>query len=160
MQLFGIKRYINYFKYVFRHKWFVLYAGIKLNASLWRLITHDMSKFKPSEFIPYANTFYTSDGASQWNVHKNYRRSWNAHMKNNPHHWQYWVYPNDDGSEVILDMPEKYMLEMVADWMGAGRAIHGKWEVVHWYNTNYNKIRLSDKTRKAVDEIIFNFKME
>lgn len=53
-----------------------------------------------------------------------------------------------------------YAREMIADWMGAGRAITGKWEVAEWYEKNQNKIQLHPETRRFVENIIFglNFK--
>jgi hypothetical protein len=36
-----------------------------------------------------------------------------------------------------LPMPEKFVREMVADWMGAGRAITGRWDVNDWYRPNF-----------------------
>ncbi len=52
-----------------------------------------------------------------------YDRAWLHHLHNNPHHWQYWVMPpefNPDGDHDngCLKMPEEYVLEMIADWMG------------------------------------------
>jgi hypothetical protein len=41
-----------------RHKWFVLLAGLKTGAPLWRLIIHDWSKFTPAERGPYVRPFY------------------------------------------------------------------------------------------------------
>jgi hypothetical protein len=43
---------------------------------------------------------------------------------------------------------------MVADWMGAGRAITGKWEAKAWYEKNKATIILHDGTRKLVETIL------
>jgi hypothetical protein len=40
-------KHVRYLSYVVRHKWFVLLAGIKTGAPLWRLLIHDWSKFAP-----------------------------------------------------------------------------------------------------------------
>jgi len=37
-----MRRHWQYLKYVFRHKWFVLLAGIKLGVPLLQLVFHDM----------------------------------------------------------------------------------------------------------------------
>jgi hypothetical protein len=52
-------------------------------------------------------------------------------------------------------MPDKYIREMVADWMGAGKAITGKWEVRDWYEKNKHRIRLEKQTRKTTEELIY-----
>ena len=51
-------------------------------------------------------------------------------------------------------MPRRYALEMVADWMGAGRAITGRWECAEWYAKNREKIVLHENTRRLVDGIL------
>ena len=51
-------------------------------------------------------------------------------------------------------MPEHFVREMVADWMGAGRAITGAWEMVEWYAKNREKIKLASQTRRLVDDLV------
>lgn len=51
-----------------------------------------------------------------------------------------------------LEMPEKYVREMVADWYGAGRAISGNWEAYKWYRENRSKIQLHPATRVLVEK--------
>jgi hypothetical protein len=43
--------------YVIRHKWYVFLECRKLGIG-WLGLVHDWSKFRPSEFIPYARHFY------------------------------------------------------------------------------------------------------
>lgn len=149
-----MKRHWNYLKYIIRHKWFVLVASKKIGASMWLAIIHDASKFLPSEWGPYANTFYKLDGSKQYDETPAFKVAWLMHQHRNPHHWQHWILKMDGGSTVALEMPMRYVLEMVADWMGAGRAITGKWESAAWYANNRDKIILHDQTRKIVDGII------
>jgi len=47
---------------VIRHKAGVYRTGRLLGAPRLQLLTHDMSKFRPSEFPVFANTFYNADG--------------------------------------------------------------------------------------------------
>lgn len=51
-------------------------------------------------------------------------------------------------------MPDVYILEMVADWAGAGRAITGKWSIVEWYEKNKNNIQLEVSTRRRVENLM------
>lgn len=149
-----MRRHLNYLKYVLRHKWFILCASRKIGASLWLALIHDVSKFRPSEWTPYARTFYKPDGSKQFNETPAYRRAWLLHLHRNPHHWQYWMIINQENSTTAIEMPHKYALEMVADWMGAGRAISGRWEYLEWYTKNREKIVLHDNTRHFVEEIL------
>lgn len=51
-----------------------------------------------------------------------------------------------------LPMPERYAREMVADWMGAGRAITGRWETPTWYAQNRHNMVLHPDTRAYVEQ--------
>jgi hypothetical protein len=50
-----------------------------------------------------------------------------------------------------LQMPEKYIRELIADWIGAGRAITGKREYAAWYFANRGKIILHPETRNRIE---------
>lgn len=141
----------KYLLYVCKHKWFVFLACIRLGVSLRQAITHDWSKFLPSEWFAYVHFFYTE--------HKDkaaFDIAWNHHQKAQPHHWQYWllITDSDDPRLRALPMPRKYVLEMLADWSGAGRAINGKSDVRGWYEKMKDKIILEDETRKCVETIL------
>lgn len=151
-----MNKHWKYLSYIFRHKWFVLVAGWKIGAPLWRLIIHDWSKFLPSEWGPYSNWFYSESNTEEEAKMSSDRfdAAWNSHQKRNRHHWQYWVLRQDSGETKLLEIPDGYMREMVADWMGAGRSITGEWEVHEWYKKNRDYIWLEEKTQKKVDELI------
>lgn len=85
-----MKRYLTYFGYVCRHKLWVAIAGLKLGVSWWRLLKHDWHKFLPSEFGPYARTFYNPDGSKKpYHATNEFRMAWNFHQKRADHHWQH-----------------------------------------------------------------------
>ena len=120
----SVKAHLRYGSYVARHKWFVLRAGLKTKAPLWRLLIHDWSKMTPAEWGPYVRSFYgpqprTDAAKCAFNA------AWLHHQHHNPHHWQHWLLREDRGDLKMLAMPERFVREMVADWMGAGRAIGG-----------------------------------
>src|SRR6185369_1414267 len=122
-----MNRHWQYFLYLCRHKFYVLSGCRMVGASWWRAFIHDWSKFKPSEWIPYAKCFYAPDGTKRYREDLYFNMAWNAHQKKNKHHWQYWLLTYDRGETIALPMPEKYILEMAGDWLGAGRAITGRW---------------------------------
>lgn len=149
-----MRRNIAYFKYVIKHKWFVLLASIKIGVSIKLALIHDLSKFTSKEWGPYAKTFFDSTGNSRFKKAKGFDLAWSSHFTHNPHHWNYWLTKQDNGCSTPIEMPHKYVLEMVADWMGAGRAITGKWEYKEWYNQNKHKMKLHPKTMVVVEEIM------
>lgn len=147
-------RHWNYLRYVLRHKWFVFVVSVRIGAPLWLALIHDASKFRPSEWLPYARTFYAPDGSNQYKETPAFAQAWNDHQKRNGHHWQRWLITWDRGTTEPLPMPRRYVLEMVADWMGAGRAITGKWEAREWYDKNKATIQLHPETRQMVEAIL------
>jgi hypothetical protein len=143
-----MKKHLSYFKYVLAHKWYVLVATWRIGGSMWHALIHDLSKFLPSEWGPYANHFYAYGS-------KAFDMAWNYHQKRNKHHWQYWVLYCDDGATEPMPIPKKHVLEMIADWAGAGRAINGRWEITDWYVENRDNIYVHPKTRELIDRLIF-----
>ena len=159
----NIKGYIGYGWYLAKHRWFVFVECCKLGIP-WLGIIHDWSKLRPSEFIPYANYFYPNGVKRLANLKLGYSKpvdsgdagyewAWLLHQKRNRHHWQFWVVPRGDGTNKVLDMPSRYLREMVADWRGAGRA-YGNTDTIEWYEKNKNRIVLHPETEKKVEEYL------
>lgn len=155
-------KYLKYLRYLLLHKWFVFIECVKLGI-WWRGLVHDLSKFLPSEFFPYAHYFYSlilsksEPGYFQSENVKNvqFKRAWLLHQKRNPHHWQWWVLRNDDDSVAeILEMSDAYRREMLADWRGAGRAQGYGDNVREWYQKNKKYICLHPRTRAWIEEQI------
>lgn len=153
--------YIAYTKYVVRHKWYVFLECCKLGIPL-RGILHDLSKFLPSEFFPYAiyfngkeqkgeNSFAKAGYKKPKNTSDDFDLAWLLHQKRNKHHWQWWVLLEDEGSPDALEMPLKYAKEMIADWKGAGRAQGNPDNCKTWYLKNRNKMTLAAYTRFWVE---------
>ena len=61
---------------------------------------------------------------------------------------------NDVGVLMPLDMPDKYIREMVADWAGTGRAITGKWDLLRWFNRMQSKMKFAYNTQKKVHRYV------
>ena len=156
-----------YLNYVLRHKWFVFLECVKLGIPL-RGIVHDLSKFLPSEFFPYADHFHgkgkkdgIKTGRNKTGYYKPtdtgdpaFDKAWFHHQKRNDHHWQYWCQPDEDGSPVkVLEMPMECRLEMLADWRGAGRA-QGTPDTLAWYTENGMKMSLGPYTRAWVEHVL------
>lgn len=151
-----VKRFWAYLWFVIRHKYFVWKAGRVIGASVWRLLVHDWTKLLPVEFGPYARTFYGIDGGSKkYEESDEFLKAWLHHQNHNDHHWNYWVIRMDRGDEIALEMPLECVLEMVADWAGAGKAIAGKWGNIHqWYYKNKSRIKLHERSRRQAELIM------
>jgi len=159
-------KYYQYFRFMLRHKWFVFLASRKLGIT-WLGVIHDWSKFLPSEWLPYMNYFYGKNGNSnresskethQKGIDTEFDAAWNKHKNRNKHHWQWWILQEDDGPIKLIPMEEKYILEMIADWTGAGMAISGRKDWRPWYEKQRDTIQLHPETREYVEEL-FNERM-
>lgn len=121
--------YIKYMWYLLKHKYYVFKACWELGRYV-KCFTHDLSKFLPDEFIPYARYFY---GKRDPVVAYEFEQAWLKHIHRNPHHWEHWVIPKV-GTNTVTYMPPAYAEEMVCDWYGAGMAISGKNDVLEYFN--------------------------
>ena len=162
-----IRRHVEYGKYLVRHKWFVTIECFR-RGLIWQGIVHDLSKFRPSEWFPYARYFYEPDGTKKTKRDKSgyykptdtgdaaFDFAWLLHQKRNRHHWQWWVLPEDNGGTKVLMMWDKYILEMACDWLGAGRAqgVENWQDPTPWYEKNKDKMQLNAVSRLYVESLL------
>jgi hypothetical protein len=63
-----------------------------------------------------------------------------------------WTLHPAPGNSVALEMPKRFAVEMLCDWIGAGKAIKGaQANTPAWYQKNKEKIMLHPKTREWVE---------
>ena len=115
---------------------------------------HDGSKYIEEEYAPYDAYFYGRERTPE--IKKNFDYAWLHHIHNNKHHWQYWVLINDDPNEgeIVMDMPKEYIIEMICDWWAFSWAKGNLYEIFNWYDEHKAYMKLSDKTRNAVEDIL------
>lgn len=146
--------YLKYFWRVLIHKWYVLCAGF-WTVPIWRLLWHDYSKLSKTEFGPYARRFCS--GRAGLTDHSadpdEWQRAWLHHWHKNPHHWEHWVRISDHGV-IPLKMPLTYVLEMIADWKGAGKAYTGSNDCKPWYLANRDKMVLHPHTQAQIEDLL------
>ena len=128
-------------------------AGLRTGVPVWRLIIHDWQKFTISEFPKYARYFF---GGKQEKDKEPFMFAWLHHVHYGPHHWEYWLLNPDynfaTSENGKLPMPETYVREMVADWMGASRTYTGSWDMSKWLTENEPRIAslIHDKTHERL----------
>lgn len=161
--------YYKYLKYILEHKKNVFIECIKLAMKhkgklrvqlIVHAFTHDLSKFLPCEFIPYAKYFYSEKnckkckgylncnynqiGLGSGNFAKecvdyddyNFNKAWEHHYKHNKHHEDYW-----QGKT----MPYLYVMQLIADWKGMSRKFGDTAQ--EYYLKNYKKFNMTYQTR-------------
>ncbi|MFG6494639.1 DUF5662 family protein [Fictibacillus sp. UD] len=147
---------MKYLLYIIEHK---LNVFIECwNEGLYvQAFTHDLSKFHPVEFFPYARKFYSNKKVDEmeWQI------AWLHHQHHNKHHWNYWVV--DQVKREAMPIPTKYLLEMICDYRSLSR---------HWgskrTDTNISerlilnllteKVILHPDTREECKKLIAKFK--
>ena len=154
-----MKKYLEYVSYVVRHKWFVMIECFKVGL-FWQGIIHDWSKLLPDEFLPYARHDWETERdetgyyKAGFTGDEAFDFAWLLHQKRNRHHWQFWILPEDNGRIKVLEMPEKYLKEMICDWNGAGKAQHNPTSVWDWYQHNKFKMQLNPKAREKLEKAL------
>lgn len=144
---------------ILQHKWFVFLAGLRVGGiPLWRLLIHDLSKFSLAEMPAYKRRIVNYGRILD---RKEWGYAWHHHYMKSPHHWEHWVFhwqPIQNGPDFYdgivingcLEMPEAYVREMVADWMGASRLYTGSWDMAEWLDKNLLKMKMHPKSLDKV----------
>jgi len=143
-----MKKYLSLLKYIIIHKVHVFIGLAKLG--LWKqAFFHDLSKFRPDEFFPYAERFYGT-GKNK----KEFQKAVFLHHSRNPHHWEYWVTSINGNDTLERKIPLKYLYEMYVDWTSANKLNKMKISVKEWYLMNKNKIRMNKESQNELMMII------
>lgn len=154
--------YWEHLKSVLQHKHYVYRAGRMIGGiPLWRLITHDWSKFSPTEMRGYAGNKGGAVSKERW------ARAWIHHLSCNPHHPEHWLLSwrgNPDfydgvgefvaDNVVVLPMPLTYVREMVADFMGSSKGYTGSYDIAPWINKEGKRMRLHTDTVTKLDRVL------
>lgn len=160
---------VNYSKYLDQHtdNVFKGYDWIRenipeiLNGEDYEIqirFCHDNSKYEVEEYTAYDEYFYGKTKTHE--IKKNFNLAWLHHIHNNPHHWQHWVLINDNPGEgmIMLDMPHNYIIEMICDWWSFSWTKGNLYEIFSWYDAHKDYMKLSDKTRETVEDILEKIK--
>lgn len=144
-----------HFKKICIHKYWVAYYCFKAGL-YWQGITHDLSKFSWIEFWESVKYYQgTKSPIDACKADKGYSLAWQHHKGRNPHHYEYWTDKYDDGT-VALEMPFKYAVELLCDWLGAGRAYNTKSNFTYKRELDW-WINKRDNTHPKMHERVLNF---
>lgn len=133
----------NHFNKIRTHRKWVRYYGKMMGLSKRQAWFHDLSKYSPIEFREsvkyYQGNRSPIDACKEAN---GVSYAWMHHKGRNPHHYEYWQDNFDHGGTPVM-MPYKYAIEMLCDYLAAGRAYMGdkftyKGELEWWYKKRKN----------------------
>jgi hypothetical protein len=106
----------KHFKTITKHRLIVM-AGCFRVGLYWQGLTHDLSKYSPTEFLMGAKYYQgTRSPNTAEREDKGFSQAWMHHKGRNRHHYEYWT----DMHRVTrtyepVPMPRKYLVEMVMD---------------------------------------------
>ena len=150
----NFKNAVLHFNKICTHKYWV-YHYCKLAGIPWRGIKHDLSKFSPVEFFEsvkyYKGTSSPIDEAKKVN---GVSYAWMHHKGRNDHHYEYWQDNFDNGGSPV-QLPYECAVEMLCDYLGAGKAYMGnkftyKGEFEWYLGKLALNIRMHDQTKKFI----------
>lgn len=140
---------IKHFKTITTHRLRVMKRCFQCGL-YWRGLTHDLSKYMPTEFIEGAK-YYVGNHSPISECRKQTGKSeaWLHHKGRNPHHPEYWI---DTKGPVM--MPYKYAVESICDKISAGKTYHkGDYNQSEPLNFWYKKLGETPVHKKTADFI-------
>lgn len=129
-------------------------------------ITHDLSKYSPTEFFVGAKYYqgYRSPNNAE-REKKGYSEAWIHHKGRNKHHYEYWTdykaARGHNGEEHVIvpaRMPNKYLVEMYVDRVAAS-AIYNKGHftydmpLMYYRKGNYTEL-IEEHTRHELENLL------
>lgn len=146
----------KYIKQILKHKKYV-FEECKKCGIIWQGITHDLSKFSKEELIPSAKYYNYNNVERTDKIIEDYFKAWCHHKGRNKHHWEYWTDFSSEGKVIPIKIPYNYVIEMICDWIGAGKT----YEKDEWDQTRplayYNKVRQGRHFHLDTERLILRF---
>ena len=146
----------KHLKVVFKHKWIVFRCMCDCGRPVQGFF-HDTSKLSPAELFPSVKYFQGNRSPIDAEKEdKGYSEAWFHHRGRNKHHSQYWC-DISFGEVKPCKIPEKYLIELICDGIGAGMAYDGKnWNCKNpwnYYLSRDHKSFYHPETRKALEGV-------
>ena len=151
-----MKKFFVHLKTVVTHRHEVCKLCFKAGL-YWQGLTHDLSKFSPTEFINGVK-FATGKKSPQTYERKRYgySKAWLHHKGRNKHHSDYWVDIRPNGKSEPVNMPFKYIVEMLCDRVAASMIYLGdKFTAaapLEYYETHKNENEFHEQTRYSLEQ--------
>ena len=157
-----MNKFFGHLKTVLKHKKNV--AHYCFMCGLYKQgILHDMSKFSPTEFWESVKYWQgTRSPIDACKEDKGYSMAWFHHRGRNKHHWEYWMDDFEKGC-IPKKMPFKYAMEMICDYLGAGRAYNKNFTMndeYNWWLIKREKVKMHNDTFVFVDQLMAEMNMK
>lgn len=151
----------EHFKTITHHRHLVRKGCFQVGL-YWQGLTHDLSKYFPSEFLVGAK--YYQGNRSPNNAEREdigFSSAWLHHKGRNKHHYEYWIdYSLHAGPGGMLPcpMPDKYIAEMIMDRIAACKTYQGDdytdASPLEYYLQGKDPAPLHPSTRKNLEHLL------
>lgn len=149
----------KHFCTITHHRWLVRQGCFRVGL-YWQGLTHDLSKYSPTEFSVGAKYFQgnRSPNAAE-REDKGYSEAWMHHKGRNRHHYEYWC----DMSPVTkvyepVAMPRKYLVEMVMDRRAACKVYEGEkytdGSPLAYFEKSRERVLMNEQTRRELGYLL------
>ena len=149
----------QHFKTITHHRMLVMAGCFKVGL-YWQGLTHDLSKYSPTEFLTGAKYYQgTRSPNAAEREEKGYSLAWMHHKGRNKHHYEYW-------SDLSLEtrkyeychMPRRYLVEMVMDRRAACMTYQGKdytsASALNYFLKSKERYLMNPKTQQELEYIL------
>lgn len=149
----------QHFKTITHHRLLVM-AGCFRVGLYWQGLTHDLSKYSPTEFrtgVRYYQGTRSPNTAERED--KGYSVAWMHHKGRNKHHYEYWSDLNLQTRKYeFCHMPRKYLVEMVMDRRAACMTYQGKdytpASALNYYLNSRERYFMNPQTQQELEYIL------
>ena len=116
----------KHFKTITHHRILVMEGCFRVGL-IWQGLTHDLSKYAPTEFWNGAKYYQgTRSPNTAEREDKGHSEAWMHHKGRNRHHYEYWTDMNlQTRCYESVAMPRQYLVEMVMDRIAACKTYQG-----------------------------------
>ena len=118
----------KHFRTITYHKYLVM-KGCFAVGLYKQGLTHDLSKYSPTEFLVGAKYFQGDRSPNNAErEEKGYSAAWLHHKGRNRHHYEYWIdysTENVPGGMAAVEMPPRFVAEMLMDRIAASKVYRG-----------------------------------
>ena len=149
----------QHFVTITKHRWLVRGGCFRVGL-YWQGLTHDLSKYTPTEFRVGARYYQgtRSPNAAEREV-KGYSEAWIHHKGRNRHHFEYWTDMSmETGKYEAVPMPRKYLAEMVMDRRAACMTYEGKnyssGSALRYFDRSRDKWLMHPQTRRELGYLL------
>ena len=152
-------KFFKHLRTVNHHRFLVMVGCFKVGL-IWQGLTHDLSKYSPTEFGIGARYWQgTRSPNAAEREEKGYSEAWMHHKGRNRHHYEYWtdMHPVTKTYEAI-PMPRKYLAEMVMDRIAACKVYQGEkytdGSALTYFDGSAEKWLMHEKTRQELSYLL------